>query len=133
MAEEEIARGGMKPNVSRLSAMTGLYRREVSQIFKKQSAPLYQGVSLIARILARWEGDRKLCGDDGAPRSLTCGHRESEFSKLVASISKDTHEGTILNELRRARLVEVNEGRARLLKREGFVKGRCGPRHYDIK
>jgi hypothetical protein len=123
VAQEEIEQSGEKPNVSRLSAMTGLYRKEVTQIFKKQAPPLYQGASLVARVLSRWETDKRFCSAQGKPRPLEFGSAGSEFSALVMSVSTDTHEGTIFGELKRAGLVIVEDGKAILKKREAYIPG----------
>ncbi len=123
VAEEEILSSGGKPNVSRLSAMTGVYRKEVSQIFTKNAPPLYQGASLIARVLSAWESNKKFSSSPGKPRCLTYGTSDSEFSALVSSVSTDIHEGTVLNELKRARMVEITEQGACMSKREAYVPG----------
>jgi hypothetical protein len=123
VAQEEIEQSGEKPNVSRLSAMTGLYRKEVTQIFKKQAPPLYQGASLVARVLSRWETDKRFCSAPGEPRPLEFGTAGSEFSTLVMSVSTDTHEGTILGELKRAGLVLVEGEKVTVKKREAYIPG----------
>ena len=123
VAQDELASSGVKPNVSSISAVTGLYRKEVAQIFKRGAEPIHQGVSLLARVIGRWENDRKFRDKTGAPRGLTFGFAGSEFATLVAFVSTDTHDGTILKELTRAGLAQVVEEKVVLKKREALVPG----------
>ncbi|MBN8548812.1 MAG: hypothetical protein J0M12_05820 [Deltaproteobacteria bacterium] len=101
VAEEEIRKSTQKVNVSRLSVMTGLYRRDVTKIFREHEAPALQQQSILARILAQWEQDKQFCSKPGSPRPLTISGEDSEFRKLVCAVSGHVNAGTILFELER--------------------------------
>lgn len=101
VAEEEIRKSTQKVNVSRLSVMTGLYRRDVTKIYRENEAPALQQQSILSRILAQWEQDRQFCSKPGVPKALSVSGEDSEFRKLVYTVSAHVNAGTILFELER--------------------------------
>lgn len=101
VAEEEIRKTTAKVNVSRLSVMTGLYRRDVTKIYREHEAPAMQQQSILSRILAQWEQDRQFCSKPGVPKALSVSGENSEFKKLVYAVSAHVNAGTILFELER--------------------------------
>lgn len=122
LAEEEILKSGEKPNVSRLSVMTGLHRRDVMRIIGGNQEN--QGPSgLISRIVAQWEQDQRFSTKAGMPRVLTCGGDKSEFSELVRCVSSDVHPGTIYFQLERLGMIEKVKGNVRLKKRAENLRG----------
>jgi hypothetical protein len=114
--EKELIRQGQTPNASRVSALTGLHRRDVSAILATGAPVVNQkGASILARVLAKWESGKQFCDSTGKAKALTVGFAGAEFSKLVESISSDLHAGTIAQELCRAALAEERDGKLRLL------------------
>jgi hypothetical protein len=122
-AQEEMVNSGRKVNISRISVMTGLYRREISEYLKGKHQPSEYSASLVARVLTKWETSPKFLDASKRPRPLSWKVRGNEFSKLVYSVSKDTHDGTILAELKRAGLVSVENDTVTLIKREALIVG----------
>ena len=122
-AQEEMVNKGRKVNISRISVMTGLYRREISEYLKGKHQPSEYSASLVARVLSKWETAPKFLDSSKKPRPLGWKVKGNEFSKLVYSVSKDTHDGTILAELKRAGLVVVEDDMVRLIKREALIPG----------
>ncbi|MFM1849015.1 MAG: hypothetical protein RL417_2489, partial [Pseudomonadota bacterium] len=122
-AQEELVNSGRKVNISRISVMTGLYRREISEYLKGKHQPSEYSASLVARVLTKWETSPKFLDTSKCPRPLSWKVRGNEFSKLVYSVSKDTHDGTILAELKRAGLVTVENDIVTLIKREALIVG----------
>ncbi len=100
LAEREAEQEARKVNVSRLSAVTGLHRRDVIRLFR-ESREKIEPRSVISRVMGQWQHNRRYTTQSGKPRVLTVEGRESEFSKLVGSISNDLHPGTVLSELER--------------------------------
>jgi hypothetical protein len=123
VAAEEIRKSSPKVNVSRISAMTGLYRREVTKILREGKSTVSYEASIIARVLGRWQTDSTYLTSSKRPRVLPFRAAKGSFSELVYSVSRDTHDGTILNELKRAGLVDVSERGVSLLKREALIPG----------
>ncbi|WKZ56242.1 MAG: DUF6502 family protein [Bdellovibrionota bacterium] len=101
-AVEEIERTSTKVNVSRISVLTGLHRKDVTKIFRAGKTVLRSTEPLMTRIIGQWEQDRRFCGKSGRPRVLSCTGDDSEFSRLVRSVTDDVSPGTVLFELERS-------------------------------
>lgn len=108
-ATKEIEQNGHEPTVSRLSVITGINRRDVSRIVRGDLRESQQG-DLLTRILCNWEQRREFCPRDKKPRPLSVSGEESEFKRLVASVSRDISPATILFELeRRGQIARVGD------------------------
>lgn len=104
--------------VSRISAMTGIHRRDVMRILQTPQTVTPQ--SLIRKVVGAWIGDRRFHNQDAAARALTCEGADSEFALLVNSVSRDLNPYTVLRELERANMVKRSDGKISLL-REVFT------------
>ncbi len=115
LAAEELSRRKEKLTVSRLSVITGLYRKDVKRVSsggdKTEAAS-----SLILRVTNRWEQDRKFTTTNGKPRVLSYRGEGSEFDDLVRSVSKDVGSASVLFELDRLKMVEKTKGGLKLVK-----------------
>ena len=116
IAEEELARGGEKVNVSRLSVLTGIHRRDVMRL-TREGDKLEDSQNLISRILGQWEQDPRFVTASGAPRVLSVDGEDNEFKELVELISKDLNPGTVLFQLERTGLVERGPRGLKLLRK----------------
>ncbi len=108
-AEAEMTSKGLEASQSRLSAMTGLQRREVGRILKDKEA-VGSGENFISRVIGQWRHDPRFSTSGGRPRVLAGGGKRSEFSELVKSVSKDLNPYTILFELERLGYVTRTRG-----------------------
>lgn len=125
VAADELRRQGEKVNVSRLSVITGLQRRDVMKRYRQE--PRTEVVSsLPARVLGQWEQDPRFTTKSGKPRSLTYEGEQSEFHSLIAAVSRDVHPGTVLFQLERSGSVERTKRGVRLIKPEVEVRGDPG-------
>jgi hypothetical protein len=104
VATKELATQGEAVNVSRLSIMSGLQRRDVMRILEN-SEPYEESVSMITRVVGMWSTNKRFLDKLGNPKPLHYSASDNEFSALVGLISKDLNAGTILNELQRRELV----------------------------
>ena len=113
-ASKDLAsRNETKRVISRISAMTGIQRRDVMRFLSetKSEAPR----SLIRKVIGAWIGDKRFQDQNGAARALTCEGSESEFALLVSAVSKDLNPYTVLRELHRANMVKRNGSKITLL------------------
>ncbi|MCO6430852.1 MAG: hypothetical protein J5J00_08320 [Deltaproteobacteria bacterium] len=122
VAKEELEAGGEKPNVSKLSIMTGMHRRDVMRILASDEIP-DRPAGLTSRIIGQWEQDSRFTTKAGVPRVLTVDGEDSEFAELVKLVSKDLHPGTILHELERLGVVEHVRGGVRVKARYESARG----------
>ena len=127
VAAEELSRMGEKANTSRLSARTGMHRRDVARLFTEdERRPLPSTIS--ARVVAQWESDARFLGTNGRPRVLDLKGGRASFSRLVQLVGTDLNVGTVLFELERSGAVQrtsqgVKLRRAHALARDGLLEG----------
>ena len=112
-------------DVSRVSAATGLTRREVTRITQDITARSATRPSPATQVFTRWLSSRRLHDKRGNPRPLKRQGASPSFEALAQSVTQDVHPRTLLDELCRLGLAELDEttDTVRLI-RDSFV-----PRH----
>jgi len=127
-AEKEFGLGVRPLTDSRITLLTGVHRKDVRRLRHEvlPEAPASSGLTLGTKIVARWLGDPSYLDPTGAPRSLPRtphkGGAES-FAALVEKVSKNVRPRSVLDELVRLGVVEIDaEDRVHLVTR-GFVPG----------
>lgn len=111
---DQIARMNSKINVSRLSMMTGVHRRDALKLMETGVIPT-TAIDLVTKVIGQWQVDERFITKEGAPRILKVTGDKSEFEDLVQSISSDVSPATVLFELERVGAVESSRGGLRLL------------------
>lgn len=108
---------------SRISATTGLTRREVARLRNAQTLPpAAPRHSPITELFTRWISDPSLKSGDSATAWLPRQGPAPSFEALAQSVTRDVHPRTLLDELCRLKLAELDASgdHVRLL-REAFV------------
>jgi hypothetical protein len=109
-AKIELERQNQEPTTSRLSLITGIQRREISRLNTSKN-PEPKNISLATKVVGAWTSQPEYLGVNGKPRVLNFVGKDSEFSRLVRSISTDVSSYTVLNELERSETAErTNSG-----------------------
>ncbi len=106
----ELERGGLDRNVSQISITTGIHRKDVKRLVDSPGDPVAHARSFAGEVFTRWVSDRQY-RHRGKPRVLpqrASGGRHS-FESLARSVSTDVHPKTLLDELRRLGIVELDE------------------------
>jgi hypothetical protein len=103
-ARSELKKTSSQDNISKMAVMTGLQRRDVTRLINNQ-APSSESLNLLTKIIGQWANDRRF-SKKGKANDLTFGGVDSDFFKLVQSVSKDINPYTVLFELERIRAVE---------------------------
>ena len=107
---------------SRLSAATGLTRREVTRLLQPAPPAEPRRRSPATEIFTRWLTDPQWRGNGNAPRPLLRQGPAPSFESLAQSVTRDVHPRTLLEELLRLGLAEVAETSDTVhLLRETFV------------
>jgi hypothetical protein len=112
--------------VSRLSVITGIHRKEVKRLAKAPDLGAVRAESTpAAQLFTRWMTDANWRGPDGRPRVLprrgTAGDPPG-FEELARSVTTDVHPRTLLDELLRLGLVDLDPERDRVrLRADAFV------------
>lgn len=121
-ADKEFSQSGLKSNVSRISVMTGVHRRDVMRF---QTSGLDPGTErdLVTKIIGHWRSDKRFMTKSGDPRVLSVNGADSDFNKLCESISLDINPGTVLFELQRIQAVIPAKGGIKLIHESYVPKG----------
>ncbi len=103
----------MKQNISRISVMSGVHRRDVARI-QQYGLQLHYEQDLITKVVGLWQSGSRFRNKNGEPRVLSTQGDSAEFSELVKAVSRDMNPGTVLFELERIGAVKLLDGQARL-------------------
>ena len=103
-ARSELKVSGSENNVSKMSVMSGLQRRDVSRLINNQP-PKSESLNFLTKIIGQWNNDKRF-SKRGRANDLTFEGIESEFFRLVQSVSKDINPYTVLFELERLKAIE---------------------------
>lgn len=121
-ARDQNASSTGQRDVSRISAATGLTRREVTRITLDETTHAAIRPSPATQIFTRWMGSRRLHDAKGNPRPLKRQGRSPSFEALAQSVTRDVHPRTLLEELCRLGLARVDsETDHVILIRDAFV------------
>jgi hypothetical protein len=121
VASSEFGKRGRPTNVSRLSILTGISRRDVRRIREQNAgdaAPTESYVSPAGRLLSAWHQDTAYVGADGQPLPLMVEGGAPSFEALTRHVGGDVPATALLKELLTVGAVErCVDGRVRALKR----------------
>lgn len=121
-AAAEIARNGKKVNLSRLSATTGIHRRDVMRIYEREEIK-EEPLGMISKVIGLWQQDPRFCSKPGKARVLTADPADGEFKALVSSVSNDLNHATVLFELERVGAVKRVRDGVKLVMRAYVPRG----------
>lgn len=121
VAREELV--GKGESVSRISVMTGIYRKDVQSILDSPKEPR---IPLVAKVIGQWLNHPQFSSDPGVARPLHCTGKESEFVELVHSVNREVNPYAVLFELERLGLISQESGVAQLLATEAVPEKTVG-------
>lgn len=129
VASDDYGLRGRRTNMSRVSIMTGLNRKEIRKLRDRLEAEDWDPdptLSKPATVLAKWFTSPKYLGPKGSPKWLpleASGNRIS-IAGLVREVGGDVPPGAMLKELMRADCVtEVRPGLWKAIKRQYSPSG----------
>lgn len=124
VASDDFGIRGRKTNMSRVSVMTGLNRKEIKKLrdrLENEDWTLDPELSKPVAVLMKWFTDPRYLGAKGAPVWLPyedSGERRS-FTGLVREVGGDLPPGALLRELKRAGCIkEAKPGVWKAVKRQ---------------
>ena len=110
--------------VSRISATTGLNRREVTRLVQEKAPRRSMRIPLAAEVIARWTAEPVYRHVGGQPCSLKRQGDAPSFESLARSITRDVHPRSILEELIRLGVVAHDQATDQVtLLRSEYVPG----------
>lgn len=113
-------------NQSKVAALTGLPRREISRILNSRVAGFEADRKTrtpIERVVQGWLTDPRFISLNGDPKTLIIGGAGSSFARLVKKYGGDISPRAVLEELARSRVVRT-EGRRLALRSPKFPRAR---------
>ncbi|MEI6025645.1 MAG: DUF6502 family protein [Betaproteobacteria bacterium] len=111
--------------VSRISAATGLNRREVTRLSRGAQPRSVGTRSRAGEVFARWMSDPAYQDPAGTPLALPRLGPAPSFEVLAASVTTDVHARSLMDELLRLGLASYDQAADSVhLKRDGFVPTR---------
>lgn len=121
VASSDFGIRGRPTNISRVSVMTGLTRKEVRRIrtkIEKGDQTISVKATPIMEILHRWHAEEDFLDAQGRPAVLPFAGSEESFTELVKRFGGDVPPGAMRTELKRVgSVMEDQEGNLRLIRR----------------
>jgi len=134
VAFDEFAPDGKKQTVSRVSAMTGLTRKEVARLHELQQTDDTSSqarYNRAVRVISGWMNDTRFHDSAGKPAELPVSGQPHSFDELVRQYSGDIPTRAMLSMLVESGSVEELDGKVRLI-RFAYVTGKDQAEKLDI-
>jgi Family of unknown function (DUF6502) len=114
VAREELERGGSKVTNSALSVLSGVHRKDIRALVENSDGTILgsggtRNIPLASQVFTRWLTDAAFRDRSGTARPLPRVGDKRSFESLCISISTDVHPRTVLDELVRLGLVQIDE------------------------
>lgn len=112
VATDEFGIRGRPTNISRVSILTGISRKEVKrqrELLAEPVTPISPKTTDATRLLSGWHQDPDYVGSDGAPLALEREGRKPSFKSLFENYGGDTPEQTLSRELLKAGSIEEDD------------------------
>lgn len=116
VADSDFRITGARPTDSRISVLTGVHRKDIRALrtaVDDQAIKAGAGakrVTAMANVVGRWLADPELQDAEGRPQPLPrqASGEAPSFDRLVAAVSTDIRPRTVLDELLRQNLVQLD-------------------------
>lgn len=118
VASEDYGVHGRPTNVSRIAAMTGLTRKEISRIrgrLDRGESVVIERQAPVREVIEAWRSSDEFLDAAGEPAVLPIEGDKGSFRSLVKQYAGDIPEGAMKTELKRIGAAECEGGRFRLL------------------
>ncbi len=126
VAWREFAPEGKKQTVSRVSALTGLTRKEVRRLLDEgmsATAPDPERYNRAIRVISGWINDRRFLDSDGKSADLPVEGKQKSFALLVKDYSGDIPTQAMLSMLEEAGSIRMVKNKVRLARRAYVPSG----------
>lgn len=115
VAKEQIQKDGLTVNASRLVMATGIHRIEVNRLLMEEGPKPKPESNMLFRIIGLWQQGKAYRDKNGQPKILTYKGKNSQFARLLRSISLYLTPGTVQIELERIGAIEVTDKGLKLI------------------
>lgn len=123
VAESDFGIPGRKTSMYRISTITGIRRKEVSQLIKQDSikTETSKPYNRAARVLSGWVCDKRFIDSKKKPKVLNINEGPSSFEQLCQTYSGDVNYRAILDELLRIKAVEKADDKKVILLTPDYI------------
>jgi len=122
VAQEDLKRLNHEVSMSRLTAVTGVHRKDATRISRSGGA-FEPPDNLLSRIMVQWQHDKRFTTKEGKPGVLSAEGRESEFAQLVESVNGGNLSAyAVLYEMERIGAVQRDGNRVKLCWRDFVIE-----------
>jgi hypothetical protein len=101
VASQELARSGNPITAAKLSAMTGVHRKDIKEVNEHLRVPGLVRHPVV-RAISLWRSSPEFTDQEGNPRLLTFDTPQSEFHALASKLNSDISPYSLLFELERS-------------------------------
>lgn len=116
VVEDELTASGEHATTTRIAVITGLTRKEVTQLRQAEITEVAPRFNRVLRVLNGWLHDANFLDSEGQAAVLAFRGTEQSFEQLVQRYSGDMSSFAMLDEMKRVQLVEtLEDGSVRLL------------------
>jgi len=118
VASEDYGVHGRPTNVSRIAAMTGLTRKEISRIrgrLEHGEGAIIERRTPVREVIDAWRTNEEFLDANGQPAVLPLDGPSGSFRSLIKQFAGDIPEGAMKKELQRIRAVECDDDHYTLL------------------
>jgi len=122
VASEDYGVHGRPTNVSRIAAMTGLTRKEISRIrarINSGDAAVTERGTPLEELIAGWQSNAEFLDKQGKPAALPMVGGRGSFQSLVKRFAGDIPEGAMRKELQRIGRIRIDGDRLVFIPRNG--------------
>lgn len=129
VASQDYGLNGRPTNVSRVSILTGVSRKEIARVrtlLEQESAPLPNKTTDATRLLSGWHQDPDFITPSGEPRALPAEGSGASFTTLWQRYGGDVPVTSMRKELERAGAITVLQDGTLRAERRYFM-----PRSFD--
>ncbi len=134
VAFEDFAPEGKKQTISRVSALTGMTRKEVKRLHELPETDVVevrQRYNRATRVISGWLNDERFLTDKGESAVLRLDDTEPSFVQLVKDYSGDIPTKAMLSTLEKAGTVRVEDGKV-ILVRHAYIPGNDSSEKLNI-
>lgn len=117
VVESELLSAGKRPTTTQIAAVTGLTRKDVTQLKQlSENNEMSTSFNRSRRVIQGWVNDEEYLDEQGEPRVLPFRGKHGSFEELVRRYSGDMSCFAMLDEMKRIDMVSVEkEDAVRLL------------------
>ena len=132
-AHEFVLEGKAQTN-TRISVLTGIFRRDVARIRKQKAKPIEKSKTSnrLVRIIAAWRRASEYLGENGEPKAIPLEGETPSLEMLVKRYGGDVSYQAILGEMERLQIVEKADDGLLVLKALAYVPTKDLNKQFEL-